>query len=63
MNIYKNTPFIGRFRECVERAKDMKLQGKALLDVGCSNGLLAHHLLFEKPKSYVGFDPSEKSVT
>lgn len=58
----KNVPIVGRLRTCIEMAKQENLKGKVVVDVGCSNGLLAHHLIGEMPKTYIGVDPSSSAI-
>ncbi len=58
----KNVPVIGRLRTVIEMAKKERLKGKVVVDVGCSNGLLAHYLLDERAKEYIGVDPSDNAI-
>lgn len=60
---YKDINITGRLRVCVELAKKVNIKNKIVLDVGCSNGLMAYLLSFEKPKKYIGIDPSKKAIT
>lgn len=55
-------PVVGRLRTCIQMAKQENLNGKVVVDVGCSNGLLAHYLIGEKPKKYIGVDPSSSAI-
>jgi ubiquinone/menaquinone biosynthesis C-methylase UbiE len=61
--IYDNTPVVGRLRTCIELVKEQNISGKVILDIGCSNGLLAYYLLREKPKKYIGVDPNLDSIS
>jgi SAM-dependent methyltransferase len=62
MNIYKEVSISGRVRHCIELLKSQNIKGKFIVDVGCSNGLIAHHALPLKPKKFVVIDPSSKAV-
>lgn len=62
MNIYKNTAIKGRVRKCIELLQSQKIKGMVVVDVGCSNGLIAHHTLMLSPKKFIGVDPSDKAI-
>lgn len=59
---YTKVPVSGRLRMCINLAKSVNIANKVILDIGCSDGLLAYHLLKENPKSYIGIDPSQKAI-
>lgn len=55
-------PVLGRLRKCIEFAKDENIKNKVIVDIGCSNGLVASELLPLEPKKYIGIDPSPKAI-
>lgn len=59
---YEKIPVKGRLRIVIELAKKQNLKNKTIVDVGSSNGLLAYHLLAQRPKKYIGIDPSPQAV-
>ncbi|HEY7021869.1 MAG TPA: class I SAM-dependent methyltransferase [Ktedonobacterales bacterium] len=59
---YQKVPVAGRFRSCLEMAQAQDLPGKVIVDIGCSNGLVAHYLVAQNPKTYVGIDPSAAAI-
>ncbi len=58
----KNTNITGRVRVCIELAKKQKFKNKNILDIGCSNGVLASLLINEKPRKYVGIDSNQEAI-
>ncbi len=52
----------GRVRICIQKAKELKLKNKIVLDIGCSDGLMASYLLLQNPKEYIGIDPNAQAI-
>lgn len=58
---YKTVPISGRLRYCIKLARKAGVKNKNIVDVGCSNGLIAN-ILAKSSKKYTGIDPSVGAI-